>query len=327
MQGMNKSNIQKFVHSFCLELNSPETVTEYILEHAQGMFLWLPGDELEDLYKFPLRELDVEGKQLFKWVLLARRLLTVLELQDALAIQSSPDNSDKSFQEDLIVEIQRRIIHKECSLLEITGHEVHQSVREFFLRGGEYMSVPDVHVRIAVSCLWYLILCTAYTSTNESPASPIEFWTPTHFEAYVRYLDSRPVICYALGHLKDHMEQSLEAEDLSYLVAKLVKVSTTDNPAFHLLQHWVAARLNVTLVGGQSEPSRSFTTTILWFAASLGRERVVKRLLEAGADVETWLQGKSPLIISTEHGQREPWDCCSTTEPISRPRATMVGHR
>jgi energy-coupling factor transporter ATP-binding protein EcfA2 len=162
MQDVNRSDIQRYVHSsFGPDLDVPEEVArevvDYILEHAQGVFLWvhlvlgqlvkhveergcsrrevlgflrrLPT-ELEDMYKLILGDLETSedadgeiGRQMFEWVMFVRHPLTVDELQHALAIQSSPDISEESFKDGLISPIRKRIIACGRNLLEVKGRE------------------------------------------------------------------------------------------------------------------------------------------------------------------------------------------------------------
>jgi len=156
MQDVNKSDIQNFVGSFLAKDtrfpdNISSEISEYILEHCQGVFLWvhlvrvqlighysegwsragvfeflkcLPKD-LEEMYELILGNLEERdiGKQMFEWVLFACRPPTVLELQHALAIQSSPDISEESLNSNIIHGIERRIINCGGNLLECKGHE------------------------------------------------------------------------------------------------------------------------------------------------------------------------------------------------------------
>jgi len=132
----------------------------YIFENAHGVFLWvhlvghqlveyiekgyshreifgflksLPT-ELEGLYQRIITNLEmnaekgraVVGKRMFQLVLFMHRPLTVSEFQHALAIAEFADTeltpSGKSFQEALIIGIEKRIIHCGCNLLEVKGH-------------------------------------------------------------------------------------------------------------------------------------------------------------------------------------------------------------
>jgi len=159
MQDVNRDDIGLFVHSFLSKLDLPpdtsSAIMEYVLENAQGVFLWvrLVGDrlvefaeggfktmeifrflkslptELEDMYAFLLNELRENeedysvGKEMYTWILYARRPLKVVEFQHALAIQDWTSDSRTSFTESLIVNFDRRITKCGRNLLETKGHE------------------------------------------------------------------------------------------------------------------------------------------------------------------------------------------------------------
>jgi len=167
MQDVNGPDIYNFVQSCfsdAVYTEFPEDIlariTDYIVRHAQGVFLWvrLVCDELEnfamgggtekrifDFLKSLPTELDkfyerilhimgggteqdvVDGIKMFRFVLFAGRPLTVSELQHALAI---PDDSDsdlgsilsvESFNKYIIVGMRNRIIRCGCNFLEAKG--------------------------------------------------------------------------------------------------------------------------------------------------------------------------------------------------------------
>jgi len=69
------------------------------------------------------------GEQISKLVLFARRPLKVLELQHALAIQDLPEtltpSMEEPFNDSLIMNMERRIIHCGRNLMEMRGHRVY----------------------------------------------------------------------------------------------------------------------------------------------------------------------------------------------------------
>ena len=165
LQDVNYSDIVGFAKSFLgPELDLPRDIarraTEYIVQNAQGVFVWvrlvreellkyarrgctssqvfdflksLPT-ELEGLYKRILIELekgevqDVEiGRMMLLFVLFAFRPLRVDELRQALAIRESLGGtfslSDESFEGELIHGIEKRIISCAGNFLEIKGRD------------------------------------------------------------------------------------------------------------------------------------------------------------------------------------------------------------
>jgi hypothetical protein len=163
LQEENERDIFNFAQSFLgPELELPSDVIsqarEYIVSHAQGVFIWvyLVKEELvkysdrgcsqEDIFEF-LKSLPTElegfykrilyklkegnkrdvmdGFRMFYFVLFAYRPLRVEELQHALCIPDIPDAtflpSDASFNTKLIYGINKRIIHCGGNLLETKG--------------------------------------------------------------------------------------------------------------------------------------------------------------------------------------------------------------
>jgi len=165
MQDMNKRDIQNFVTSFLpifdLPADTLREATEYIVEHADGVFLWvrlvesvlrkyamtgctkeqiyailrsLPS-ELEGLYNHILRDLcrghdaDIlDGIKMFEFILFACRPLKVPELEHALAIPSNSDATVDSlieyFKRNRMWGIKKRIIHCGRNLIEIKDHGI-----------------------------------------------------------------------------------------------------------------------------------------------------------------------------------------------------------
>jgi hypothetical protein len=159
LQDETKSDIARFAGSFLKDLEFTgflEQATEYIVEHAQGVFLWvkLVRDELlaydeqgcavEDFFEF-LKSLPTEleefyqcmlgklgtnsaalrnGVKMFRFVLFAYRPLAASELLHALGIPDNPDikflASDESFQKSIPRE--RCITHYGGNFLEIKQH-------------------------------------------------------------------------------------------------------------------------------------------------------------------------------------------------------------
>jgi energy-coupling factor transporter ATP-binding protein EcfA2 len=160
LQDETRDDIISFANSFLgpdLKLTGDllQRATDYIVEHAQGVFVWLNlvkeelqsyaetgyserdifdvlkslPTELEDFYTRILRRLSLDSQRnirdamrMFQFVLYSCRPLTVIELQHALAIQNgyvAEFPSDESFKENIFEEIEKRIIHCGGNLLEI----------------------------------------------------------------------------------------------------------------------------------------------------------------------------------------------------------------
>jgi hypothetical protein len=158
LQEETTHDISNFAYSILEDLNLCtflDRATKYIVEHAQGVFLWvklvkeelqsyieagmaendvfamltqLPV-ELEDLYAHTLNKLGMnkpdlrDGIRMFRLVLFACQPLTIDELRHALAIPDDLDDEftlcDEHFQKCIPDVIERRIIHCAGNLLEI----------------------------------------------------------------------------------------------------------------------------------------------------------------------------------------------------------------
>ena len=163
LQDVNTSAILAFTRSFLgPEIGLPpedvRKATEYIVHHAQGVFVWVDlvrkellrfsedggttddifeflrglPTELEEFYKNILTRLEKgnpryieDGRRMIQFVLFAFRPLKLEELRQALAIGDGIDAefpcSEESFKRGLIHLIERRIISCCGNLLEIKG--------------------------------------------------------------------------------------------------------------------------------------------------------------------------------------------------------------
>ncbi|KAF8538316.1 hypothetical protein BDD12DRAFT_794098, partial [Trichophaea hybrida] len=193
LQDENKKDISKFARSFLgPDLDLPPEIlnqaTEYIVEKAQGVFIWvylvkeklleyaergctkkqifeclksLPT-ELEAFYRDILRELEKreepdikDGLRMFRFVLFTYRPLRLAELRHALAIPDNPDveflTSDESFEEDLIHGIDKRVVHCGGNFLEIKGPDEDRSVQLMHQTVREFFLRPTAKSRFRMS--------------------------------------------------------------------------------------------------------------------------------------------------------------------------------
>jgi ankyrin repeat protein len=185
---------------------------------------------------------------------------------------------------------------------------MHQTVREFFLREDGHvansrlrLSKRDAHVRIATSCLRYLILCTVNTPLQKDLLHP-EQWNPEHYEKYVGQLNKWPLVRYALSHLKQHMHDCGQAANVPQLVFQLYE-GLADSPASCLLESWIASHLDRDLATREEKYSfKDFKNNLLHAATRMRYSHVVEILLIAKAEIEARLQDKTPLMVSAEVG-------------------------
>jgi len=303
--GCTKSEIFNFLRSLPRELKG-------LYEHIIG------GLELAD-------ERDVTlGTRMFRFILFACRPLTVLELQHALAIPDDPDTefipSVESFEDNQIFGMEKRITRCGGNLIEIKGRGgtasvqfMHQTAREFLLQSHSFtgasrlsMNESDAHMRIAMTCIRYLILCAGNSTSYGTLFRAVETWKWEMYEAYVRYLDDRPFIGYALSYFKNHLSRCSEATNLSGVISQLAGELAPGSSQYYLLENWITPYLNKSPPSRKmAEAAQEFRNQVLLAAVKTRRYRVVKMLLTAGAQLENFQQVIPPSVRSVPHAAVE----------------------
>ncbi|KAF8245984.1 hypothetical protein K440DRAFT_554537, partial [Wilcoxina mikolae CBS 423.85] len=182
LQDETKDDINNFVSSFLSsDLNFTgslrQRATNYITEHAQGVFVWVSlvrkellhyaeigysereiidvlkslPTELEDFYARIFTRLNGDNQRniwdaigMFELVLFTFRPLTVTELQHALAVRNDTAEfpSDESFKENLIEEFEKRIIHCGGNFLEIKEFNGNKIVQVMHQTAREFLLRP-----------------------------------------------------------------------------------------------------------------------------------------------------------------------------------------
>ena len=187
---------------------------------------------------------------------------------------------------------------------------MHQTVREFFRPGGptarsvfRMSSDDDANLGIAITCIRYLMLCATNPSLSDPPESAS--WTSDHFEACVRYLHERPFIKYALSYLEEHLHKCRQATRISGLISQIRK-QLTSGPTSCILEAWFLQDWRqADPTEKEQRDSKEFRKRLLHTATRMEYSQVVDVLLIAGAEVEACLDGKTPLMVSAEIGDRE----------------------
>ncbi|KAF8533660.1 hypothetical protein BDD12DRAFT_913955 [Trichophaea hybrida] len=309
LQDENKRDISGFAIGF-LEKEVKLTgkilgeAAEYIIGNADGAGEWSPAD------------IQI-GKQLFRFVLFARRPFTVVELRDALALAILDDHnaSYEEFQQNLISAISRRIEHCGGDFLEIKADKtvqfMHQTAREFLIR-----TIPNANSLIfdlsddahrALTTMWvrYLMLCFT-TPRMQDGFSTIWSWSPEDFRAYAEYLNEWPLIEYTFRYLKDHHDLGGPNEDVSQLVTALIR-KLADNQASYFFGSFLNFRFGnnygiVFPLNEYQEASENMKHCTLNAAADPKLPHVVEALLLTCTQDAPHAQRKTPLIISVQKG-------------------------
>jgi len=161
----------------------------------------------------------------------------------------------------------------------------------------------DAQRTIITTGIRYLLFVAAHTNTGETELPAVEIWTPEHSEAYVHYLNERPLINYVVGYLKYHISRCPEVLNDSSFISELVMELTAGTAGFYLFENWIADQLKQILCDHEQRiAAENFRNEVLWVAASMGFHRVVETLLSAGAQVNSNLRGVPPLSVSAKKG-------------------------
>ncbi|KAL7812110.1 hypothetical protein V8C44DRAFT_364804 [Trichoderma aethiopicum] len=358
LQAETLPDISRFARSILAGLNVSlllDKATEYIINNANGVFLWvrLVGCELEasledceaedvifqrlkrlpteldDFYQLMLERLDnktytADSITMFQSILWAARPVTADELLQAVAISNIP-NKELLTDESLKKRIPPRGRITRCggNFLEFkrtngleTVQIMHQTVRDFFLRPHGYaaqtkflMSERDAVKHVARICIRYLTLCARCTTLAESMPPP-RLWSWQHYIEYVRFLDKRPLVSYALSFFEQHGKSCNGELELSYLTAELWR-GRGGAPFVYVLEKWASPNLHINLQAQesgtpaeeQSGAAMDFRVDLLYVAATNGYHVAVDILLAAGTDVNyEWKGGRTALSWAAERG-------------------------
>ncbi|KAF5252683.1 hypothetical protein FANTH_2310 [Fusarium anthophilum] len=272
--------------------------------------------ELDELYQRMLDKMTVrtekenrDGVKMFRFVFFAGRPLSVCELLHALGIPENPETeffaSEELFQRRIPQE--RRIVHCGGNFLEIKQHNstsgsmspgqatvqaMHQTVREFFLqpngcvaRSKFKMIAEHAHASMAITCIRYLMLCTAYMATRPSD---VRNWNLQDFESCVHYMNQRPLASYALMHLKYHLDRCRgdphAARSRSQFIEELIG---TSDGASSLLERWARSQLKQSLLSEQSNRvAETFRDQTLNTAVNNGLSEATEMLALAGTNIQ-----------------------------------------
>ena len=184
---------------------------------------------------------------------------------------------------------------------------MHQTVREFFRPEGPTtqskfrINSIDAHRKISITCIRYLMLCAAKTSSIDQAAGG-KPWTTEHFEDYAQYLSGRPFLNYALEYAERHLQQCGQVAGDLDLISQLCK-RLNDSPAAYILENWIPQAWGQRVPGHEQQGyGEKFRAALLHAATHMKRPKVVEALLIAGAEAEACLDGKTLLMVAVERG-------------------------
>jgi ankyrin repeat domain-containing protein 50 len=320
---------------------SKRKLENVMLKGSQGTFLWVGfvakelksktlEEVLEKLEDIPAgldgiynRMLGLINRhrrktaiQIFRWVLVAVRRLSLLELGAAIGIQYPPDVAAEDF-------VRERVRY--CGdFLNLTGGDqvgfVHQSARDYFFRselaeseelGEFYVEKDDAHFEIANTCLTYiqgeaflegpinmylndevteLIGGSVRIKSCRGPVSGRGATSAGHLDRDSRArLERFPLVAYATLHWPEHVRNSSSTVETIF---DLTKPFFMENSS--LRDSWFQSYLSTTRLGTGifREPTPSMFA-LIHIASYLGLDPLLQKLLPP----EKWSWNPKPTKI------------------------------
>ena len=256
------------------------------------------------------------AEKVLSWITCARRPLTTLELQHALAVVVG----DSKLDEDNLETAERMIsvcaglvtIDEESRIIRL----VHYTTQEYFERTQREW-YPDAQTNITTICVSYLSFDQFASGICQNDK---EFEQRLHLNKLYDYAAhnwghharAAPTLTFEVISFlkrKAHMEASIQA-----LLAKKLFLShrgysqgfPNDMTGLHLAAFFgIKAIVQLLLEkGAEIEAKDNYGRTPLSWAAENGHEATVKLLLEKGAEIEAKDNyGRMPLSWATENGR------------------------
>jgi hypothetical protein len=297
-------------------------VSQPTLGHIKCVLQNLPQGMkgLDETYSQAMRRIEGQeegyrelAKQILAWITHAKRALSTVEIQHALAVH--PDKGE--LDEDFLPEIE--ILSSVCFGLTTVDENsdivrlVYYTTQDFFERTNSF---PNAHRDITATCVTYLsfdTFATGFCPTNEE------------FEAR---LQLNPLYDYAARNWGHHAREAwVEPEQLIQFLECEAKVSASSQAMMasreyfgynntrhvprqmtgvHLAAYFgLSAIITTFLINGQDLDVRdSYKRTPLSWAAENGHETVVRLLLDQeGMHVDVWGWSQlTPLSYAAQNG-------------------------
>ncbi|KAK1248783.1 hypothetical protein MKX08_007003 [Trichoderma sp. CBMAI-0020] len=253
------------------------------------------------------------GRKVLAWIICAKRKLTMLELQHALAVEIGSTELDQ----DNLPEVEDMVsacaglvtVDKESNIIRL----VHYTTQEYFDRTRQDW-FPDAEADITETCVTYLSF-SVFESEHCSSRD--------QFEAR---LQSNPLYNYAARNWGHHARAAPQKRLVLDFLESEAKISAASQVIIIRDEfHWdviaqfqtgmtgvhVAAYFGLTyitsLLSNEHDPNARDSngyTPFIW-AVNKGHEAIVQLLLEKGADVEAKeMRGQTPLSIAVERGDK-----------------------
>jgi hypothetical protein len=255
------------------------------------------------------------AKRVLSWITCARRPLTTLELQHALAVETGDSElGDDNLQEiDEVISVCAGLvtIDEESDVVRL----VHYTTQEYFERT-QTSWFPDIQKDIAMTCITYLSFDafeTGFCATNEEFEARLRLNPLYDFAAqnwgYHARIASTQVERSVLALLESEAKVSASSQAMmaseKYRYGKYSQEVPKNVTGVHLAAYFGLEEITSTLLkkGYQSDCKDKYGRTPLSWAARSGHEAVVKLLLEKGAELESKDEyGQTPLSWAAKSG-------------------------
>jgi ankyrin repeat protein len=259
------------------------------------------------------------AKEALSWITFAKRPLTTLELQDAMAVEINKPELDKDNLPDIedIVSVCAGLVtvDEESHIIRL----VHYTTQEYFEQTAKHW-FPDAETDIAQACITYLSFNNfeqGYCRTEDEFEERLHSYRLYKYAAQNWGHHARKVFTFGQELSQaavDFLESKAKVEASSQALLAIKRYSWLSDcsqefprqmTGLHLTAYFGVDRaMNILLEKGLKADSKdSYGWTPLSYAAGNGHEAIVKLLLEKGAAIDLKNRySDTPLLYAAENG-------------------------